>query len=109
MTERQAGRMETAKITKAYDEHRLLVGPGQTLRTSWGRYHVAAYSHSSRGLGPRSHGGGYASWTCSKCWKLAALEHNKEECHTCADWGGCGQDCTLSGIACTDCGTSMTA
>lgn len=42
---------------------------------------------------------------CRSCHGPAVLEHNKPECHTCSDWGGCGRDCTLSAVSCPACGT----
>jgi len=37
-------------------------------------------------------------WYCIKCNIPAETEHEKEECHRCSDWNGCGTDCTLSKI-----------
>ena len=47
------------------------------------------------------------SWYCSGCDAPAVTEHNKPECHTCSDWNGCGQDCTLSKLSCRACGTEQ--
>jgi predicted phosphodiesterase len=47
------------------------------------------------------------SWYCIECNKLASSKHDREECHTCRDWNGCGQDCTLSEVYCEKCGASM--
>lgn len=38
------------------------------------------------------------TWYCNKCNIPAKTEHNKEECHLCSDWNGCGRDCTLSKV-----------
>lgn len=46
------------------------------------------------------------TWYCNPCNQPAETEHNKEECHLCSDWNGCGKDCTLSRIFCKKCGTS---
>jgi hypothetical protein len=43
-------------------------------------------------------------WICGCCEIGAKEEHNKEECHKCRDWNGCGRDCTLSRIFCGTCG-----
>ena len=47
---------------------------------------------------------GYGIWFCKKCGNIAETEHNKPECHLCEDWNGCGRDCRLSKIYCTNCG-----
>ena len=47
------------------------------------------------------------TWYCNKCNILAETEHNKEECHLCNDWNGCGRDCTLSKVYCPKCGSSI--
>jgi len=46
-------------------------------------------------------------WYCNTCNKPAETEHNNPECHVCADWGGCGKDCTLSRVFCPRCGKSL--
>jgi len=51
----------------------------------------------------KSHG----TWYCNRCNLIAKTSHKKEECHRCADWGGCGQDCTLSEVRCTKCGARL--
>jgi hypothetical protein len=106
LAEHRAALAETLAIDQAWHEHRLLVGPGQSVRTSWGGYRVAKDFHVSWSTGARQYGGGYESWYCSKCWRPATTEHNRPECHTCSNWGSCGNDCTLSGITCMNCGTS---
>ena len=47
------------------------------------------------------------TWYCNTCNLPAETEHNNPECHTCSDWHGCGQDCTLSRVFCTKCGKSQ--
>jgi len=42
-------------------------------------------------------------WYCNTCNLPAETEHNNPECHTCADWGSCGRDCTLSKVYCSHC------
>lgn len=49
----------------------------------------------------------YGTWYCNKCNIPAETEHNKEECHLCSDWNGCGTDCTLSRVYCPKCGESL--
>ena len=46
------------------------------------------------------------SWYCNKCNRPAITKHEKEECHLCSDWNGCGRDCTLSEIICENCGNN---
>jgi hypothetical protein len=46
----------------------------------------------------------YGNWYCNRCNRPAQMKHEKEECHLCADWSGCGRDCTLSEVACATCG-----
>lgn len=47
------------------------------------------------------------TWYCNSCKTIAKTEHNRNECHICSDWNGCGQDCTLSKVFCPNCGTSL--
>jgi hypothetical protein len=47
---------------------------------------------------------GYGTWYCKNCDIPGETEHNKEECHLCSDWNGCGKDCTLSKVYCKKCG-----
>lgn len=47
------------------------------------------------------------TWYCNRCQAPAETEHNKQECHLCSDWNGCGEDCTLSKVYCLKCGTSL--
>lgn len=48
------------------------------------------------------------AWYCTGYNKLASTKHEKDECHRCSDWNGCGRDCTLSKIYCEQCGTAQT-
>lgn len=59
---------------------------------------------SYRAMRGKSEGG----WYCLNCKIEAITEHNKQECHLCADWNGCGADCTLSKVLCNKCENSMT-
>ena len=49
----------------------------------------------------------YGIWYCNRCQAPAETEHNKQECHLCSDWNGCGEDCTLSRVYCPKCGASI--
>ena len=108
LVEHRAAVAEAAEITAAYKDHRLLGQPGQTVYTTWGGYRSRGTFHASWSAGPTRYGGGFESWKCTTCWEPAVLEHDRPECHVCSDWNGCGRDCTLSGVRCPTCGTSMT-
>jgi hypothetical protein len=78
---------ETEIITQAYKERRLLVGPGRHASDIVGGYTVRADFHLTWYEGRREHGGGEGSWCCNTCFETAMTEHDKDECHTCSDWG----------------------
>jgi hypothetical protein len=79
-----------------------------TLQTTWGHVDVSRegfhFVYNERAAALQESAG---HWECSSCGKSATTEHNKPECHRCSDWSGCGMDCTLSGVSCKACGTSM--
>ncbi len=52
-------------------------------------------------------GKSYGTWYRNKCNILAEIKHNKEECHLCSDWNGCGKNCTLSKVYCQKCRRSI--
>jgi hypothetical protein len=93
-------------VTMDYDRHVLHGHPGVRVEMDWGYYQVAdgfhcvspKYEHPPVGSG---------TWYCTPCWRIAETEHDREECHTCSDWGSCGRDCTLSRVYCKVCGGSM--
>jgi hypothetical protein len=93
-------------ITADYGRHVLHGRPGQTVEMDWGYYAVARGFHwvSSKYEPPPA---GPGTWYCTPCWRAADTEHEREECHTCSDWGGCGNDCRLSRVYCKVCGGSM--
>jgi hypothetical protein len=43
------------------------------------------------------------TYTHTACGELADKERDKDECHSCSDWSGCGGDCQLSGVRCLNC------
>jgi hypothetical protein len=43
-------------------------------------------------------------WVHTPCDATCEVERNGNECHSCADWSGCGGDCTISGLVCMECG-----
>jgi len=93
-----------AQADADYDAHKL--NP-KGARLSWGSYRVHEHFHfvssDYERIRKRSDGG----WICNSCWKPASTENNRPECHTCSDWNGCGTDCTLSRVFCSECGTSL--
>jgi hypothetical protein len=94
------------QATTDYEAHTLHGGDGASVSTDWGGYRISGAFHfawSDYAIVTRRSDG---SWFCNICFKPVQSEHGREECHTCSDWGGCGRDCTLSRIFCSDCGTS---
>lgn len=92
--------------TADYDSHILHGEDGTSVTTDWGGYRISGDFHFAWNwylIGTRKSDGW---WYCNRCFHPAHSERNKEECHTCSDWGGCGGDCTLSRIFCPPCGTS---
>jgi hypothetical protein len=107
LAEHRAARGELEQITSDYRSRILHGKAGATLRTTFGSYTVYVGFHSiwRSDAKPWKESGVY--WFCSRCWQPATLAHDKPECHTCSDWGGCGRDCTLSEVSCETCGTAM--
>ena len=97
---------ERHQITQDLAQHVLHGEPGSRLSTDFGGYERHVDFHRVWDSVPLSERGG-DSWICSRCWASASLEHGRQECHLCADWSGCGRDCTLSRVSCRQCGTSM--
>ena len=96
-----------ARVTRDYESGILHGADGDSVTTDWGGYRhrgdfYISWSHYARAQ-DRSEG----IWHCRTCNKPASTERGKPECHTCSDWNGCGRDCTLSKVFCTDCGTSL--
>ncbi|MFF0099675.1 hypothetical protein ACFYO8_10110 [Micromonospora sp. NPDC005257] len=47
-------------------------------------------------------------WICNTCRRSAMMQHDPDrECHRCRDWSPCSNDCTLVGVSCPTCGTSL--
>lgn len=97
---------ERRSATVDYERRVIHGADGETIETDWGSYTVSGDFHSTWNSYAAVTRGGGISWYCNTCFKPVQSEHNRPECHTCSDWGGCGRDCTLSRIFCTDCGTS---
>jgi hypothetical protein len=100
---------EVEQITADYRAGRPLRGAdGETIRLVTGGYRLRGDFHflwNYQAIALKQSDG---SWRCNTCRALARTEHGKPECHRCSDWSPCGQECTLSLVACTTCGTSMT-
>ncbi len=94
--------------TRDFEANLLHCIDGDTIYTEFGGYRRHGQFHfvwSTHDIGTKRSNG---SWYCSVCFRRANLAHEKEECHRCRDWGSCGRDCTLSGVACVYCETMMT-
>ena len=107
LAEHAAAQAELSWISSEYKQHRLHVSSGETLYTSWGSYKVAGPFHIKNQKYALPWKDGAGAWVCNQCWNAASSEHNKDECHACRDWNGCGQDCTLSAVICANCGTRI--
>lgn len=80
---------------------------GDVVYTEWGGYEIHEdfrFVWSDYELARKK---SYGTWYCNKCNIPAKTEHNKEECHLCSDWNGCGRDCTLSKVYCQKCRRSI--
>ena len=95
------------EATLDYDNHILHGAVQDSIQTTWGYDQREADFHFHFDRVTSYQGRSNGSWICSACWIPASLEHDKPECHTCADWGGCGRDCTLSAVVCSRCRTRM--
>lgn len=78
---------------------------GRLVDDPLGIYSVHGAFHSKSGHGYKPHRGSSTQWFCNECFQPATLEHDKDECHLCVDWNGCGRDCTLSALICDQCTT----
>lgn len=74
--------------------------------TEWGGYTIRRNFRFVWSDYERFHQKSYGTWYCNKCNTPSETEHNKEACHLCSDWNGCGKDCTLSKVYCPNCGKS---
>lgn len=107
IAEHRAARAELEQITADFNNRILHGEPRATVSTLFGSYTRYVDFHSTCDSHHRPWKESGVAWYCSRCWQLATLAHDKEECHSCADWGGCGRDCTLSEVSCRTCGTAM--
>jgi hypothetical protein len=95
------------RITADYDRHVLHGDDGATVHIAGGGYQRRGPFHFGWSDYLRGRMKSDGTWMCSTCWEPASLEHNKNECHTCSDWGSCRSDCTLSRVFCETCGTDL--
>ena len=49
----------------------------------------------------------WEEYFCIKCEKKAKTKNEREECHICRDWNGCGRNCRLSHLICENCGITQ--
>lgn len=101
-----ASRRQT-KITKDLRKGIVFGKDGDTIDTDWGSYTIhkpfRLETSDYESLRRKSDG----AWICNKCNKSAQTEHNNEDCHRCSDGYGCGNDCTLSKVFCSNCNHSI--
>jgi hypothetical protein len=94
------------QATHDYKSHILHGDDGATVSTNWGGYRISGAFHFAWNDYEVGRWRSDGSWYCNTCFRPTQTEHEHEECHTCSNWGGCRNDCTLSRILCINCGTS---
>lgn len=97
---------EAALAQRTADYEGGVLHEGPSVRVAWGTYSVRGSFHLA--TIPQRMAPSESWWKCNICRGSAATEHNGQECHRCRDWSPCGNDCTLTGISCPTCGTSLT-
>ena len=95
------------KVTEDYSKGIIYGRDGDTINTEWGGYRIYETFRFVWSDFERGRMKSYGSWYCNECNSIAETEHDKEECHLCRDWNGCGRDCTLSRVRCSKCGKSI--
>jgi hypothetical protein len=96
--------LQIQRDTEAYDRGVIRGENGSYIKTRWGGYTMRGPFHVTFRF---SYEGCIERWVCNTCRQAASLEHDREECHRCADWSWCGQDCTLSRVFCSKCGFEL--
>jgi rubrerythrin len=91
--------------TKAFENGTLKGKTGETIKIESGSVSFSKDFMFESSDYHRLRGKSNGTWYCIRCNEPAKTEHNNPECHTCSDWGSCGDDCTLSRIYCLKCGT----
>lgn len=100
----RARRAVVARATRDIERGKILRGNGDTVEVEGGFYEVHGSFRLEVSDYERQRHRSYGTWYCNRCNKPARTKHEKPECHRCADWSGCGRDCTLSEVRCDDCG-----
>jgi len=95
------------KVTKDFENKILHGDTGDLVKITWGYYRIYKDFYFVSSTLDVVRKKSYGTWYCRHCHKIANTEHEHEECHTCSDWGDCGQDCTLSRVYCESCGVEM--
>lgn len=95
------------EVTEDYRKGIIHGTNGDTIHTEFGGYEIRGDFYFVWDDAQRFREKSYGTWYCKKCQAPAETKHNKEECHLCSDWNGCGEDCTLSRVYCKSCGASL--
>jgi methionyl-tRNA synthetase len=103
----RAVRRRVTKVT--HDLHRGVIhgSDGDSVTTEEGGYEVRGNFRFVWSDRERVRHRSYGTWYCNGCNRVAETSHEKQECHRCADWDGCGRDCTLSDVRCEKCGSHL--
>jgi len=100
-------RKRIGDATQAYEKEVLVGEDGETIHTTWGGYRRHGPFRNEWSDKDRYQQRSDGMWLCNSCNLPALLQHEKPTCHRCEDWGGCGKDCTLSGVKCQGCGAQL--
>ncbi|WP_133163772.1 hypothetical protein [Cryobacterium zongtaii] len=103
LNETALARAELDSISVLYEQHELLGGPQDQVKTTWGWYIVSSPFHERYDPIAEYHRGSGSQHVCNACWAPVVYEHNQPECHRCRDWSPCGRNCTRSAMICLGC------
>lgn len=95
------------QVTADYAKGILYGKDGDVVYTEWGGYEIRGGFRFVWSDYERARMRCDGTWYCNRCNIPAETEHNKEECHLCRAWNGCGRDCTLSMVYCSKCGAFL--
>lgn len=95
------------QMTKDYKQGIIHGEDGDTITTEWGGYRIQIGFRFEWSDYLIARGKSNGRWICNTCNIHAKTENNKEECHLCRDWNGCGNNCTLSKVYCPNCGEQI--
>jgi hypothetical protein len=104
ITTHRERRAHVAKVSSDLSRGIIHGRAGDVLETSAGGYSIRGIFRLVWSDHERARHRSYGAWYCNRCNQPSETKHEKEECHRCADWNGCGQDCTLSEVSCVSCG-----